>query len=59
MQQTGVNFPTICTVIEVALSGYGQYCILTCYFFFCFFFSFFFYVNMLVLPDSVSNVSMT
>jgi len=57
MQQTGVNFPTICTVIEVALSGYGQYCILTCYFFFCFFF--FFYVNMLVLPDSVSNVSMT
>lgn len=28
MQQTGVNFPTICTVIEVALSGYGQDCIL-------------------------------
>lgn len=27
MQQTGVNFPTIFTVIEVALSGYGQYCI--------------------------------
>lgn len=37
MQQTGVNFPTICTVIEVALSGYGRYCISLAISFFSFF----------------------